>query len=268
MISIRTNSSTVIQQSTSSSSSIKNNQSCSLLGPFSILIQTFMALVILISLLIRRHREKPKRKLRIWTADVSKQIIGQAFVHFLNIFISDSLASSPTQGNPCALYFMNILIDTTLGVFILYIALRSITSLITYTFERPASSLGLLTGTYPYPFLMSWSKQLAVYLLSLVILKLVVVWMFWLGGESLTRFGDRIINGISSDGKVQVLMVVMVGPTCLNVMQFLLVDSFIKHHLEELDDYEEDEQEGLDHLEQTGTDEDQNLLRSKKFPSS
>lgn len=27
-------------------------------------------------------------KLRIWTADVSKQVIGQLFVHFLNLFIS------------------------------------------------------------------------------------------------------------------------------------------------------------------------------------
>ncbi|KAI9631507.1 hypothetical protein KEM48_014256 [Puccinia striiformis f. sp. tritici PST-130] len=70
-----------------------DTQTCSLLGPFSILIQAIMALIILASLLYKRHREKPKRKYRIWTADVSKQVLGQAFVHMLNIFISDSMAS-------------------------------------------------------------------------------------------------------------------------------------------------------------------------------
>jgi hypothetical protein len=91
-----------------------DTDTCSLLGPFSILIQGIMALIILASLLYKRHREKPKRqymlliplliprrhlliwwstlsptgKYRIWTADVSKQVLGQAFVHMLNIFIS------------------------------------------------------------------------------------------------------------------------------------------------------------------------------------
>lgn len=46
--------------------------------------------------------------------DVSKQIIGQMFVHGLNVLISDVL-SHLSAGNACVLYFLNILIDTTLG---------------------------------------------------------------------------------------------------------------------------------------------------------
>ncbi|PLW15966.1 hypothetical protein PCANC_16134 [Puccinia coronata f. sp. avenae] len=189
-----------------------DTDTCSLLGPFSILIQGIMALIILASLLYKRHREKPKRKYRIWTADVSKQVLGQAFVHMLNIFISDSMASLPSKGNPCALYFMNIFIDTTIG-----------------SLGRTPSSLGLSSGTYPHPFLKSWLKQISIYFLGLVILKLFVIGLFWLGGEALVQFGNGVIEGISHDPKVQILMVVMVGPTILNVLQFLLIDSFIKH---------------------------------------
>lgn len=205
-----------------------DTDTCSLLGPFSILIQAIMAVIVLASLLYKRHREKPKRKYRIWTADVSKQVLGQAFVHMFNIFISDSMASLPSKGNPCALYFMNIFIDTTIGVFVLFLALNAITKLVCKTLKRTPASLGLSSGTYPHPFLASWLKQISIYFLGLVILKLFVIGLFWLGGEALVQFGNGVIEGISHNPKVQILMVVMVGPTILNVLQFLLIDSFIK----------------------------------------
>lgn len=46
--------------------------------------------------------------------DVSKQVVGQMFVHGINVFVSD-LGSNHTEGNACVFYFLNILIDTTLG---------------------------------------------------------------------------------------------------------------------------------------------------------
>ncbi|KAG0148805.1 hypothetical protein CROQUDRAFT_654377 [Cronartium quercuum f. sp. fusiforme G11] len=206
-----------------------DTDTCSLLGPFALAIQGLMAIIVLGSLLVKRQREKPKRKFRIWTADVSKQVIGQAFVHSLNILISASLASRPTRGNACALYFINIFVDTTLGVFILYLILRFLTYLLSATLRLPPAALGLASGTYPRPFLLSWVKQLGLYLLALGILKVVVVGMFMVGGESLVRFGDRVIEAVSPNPRVQVVVVVMVGPTLLNVLQFLLIDSFIRH---------------------------------------
>lgn len=48
--------------------------------------------------------------------DVSKQIIGQMFVHGVNVLISGVVAHL-SSGNACVLYFLNILIDTTLGTY-------------------------------------------------------------------------------------------------------------------------------------------------------
>lgn len=50
------------------------------------------------------------------TLDISKQMLGQLFVHTLNVILS-SLGSIASEGanNPCSLYFLNIAIDTTIG---------------------------------------------------------------------------------------------------------------------------------------------------------
>lgn len=46
--------------------------------------------------------------------DVSKQVVGQMFVHGVNVLIS-GVVSHHTSNNACVSYFLNILIDTTLG---------------------------------------------------------------------------------------------------------------------------------------------------------
>lgn len=45
---------------------------------------------------------------------MSKQVAGQMFIHGLNVVISD-LGSQQFSGNACTFYFLNILVDTTLG---------------------------------------------------------------------------------------------------------------------------------------------------------
>ena len=84
------------------------------------------------SLVYKRHRETPKRPWAIWYVsyfimpvnsaqarlrrlfDVSKQVVGQMFVHGANLLVS-GMASHRTSGNACVSYFLNILIDTTIG---------------------------------------------------------------------------------------------------------------------------------------------------------
>lgn len=46
--------------------------------------------------------------------DVSKQVVGQMFVHTANL-LAAGLVSHHTDANACVNYFLNILIDTTFG---------------------------------------------------------------------------------------------------------------------------------------------------------
>lgn len=73
-----------------------------------------LGILVILSLVYKRQRESPKRPWRIWLFDVAKQLAGQMFVHGVNLLISDVVAHV-ASGNACVLYFLNILVDTTLG---------------------------------------------------------------------------------------------------------------------------------------------------------
>lgn len=77
-------------------------------------VQALLGLLVILSLVYKRHRESPKRPWNIWLFDVAKQLAGQMFVHGVNLLIS-GIVARVASGNACVLYFLNILIDTTLG---------------------------------------------------------------------------------------------------------------------------------------------------------
>ena len=78
------------------------------------IVQALLGLLVILSLVYKRQRESPKRPWNIWLFDIAKQLAGQMFVHGVNLLISGVVAHV-ASGNACVLYFLNILIDTTLG---------------------------------------------------------------------------------------------------------------------------------------------------------
>ncbi len=105
---------------------------CHLLGPFALLVQGALGAVAVLSLVLKRYRESPKRPWRIWFFDVSKQIFGSMLLHVFNIAMSlfattdvvnaaktvvaqsgqDANGRSP---NPCSFYLLNLGIDVRLS---------------------------------------------------------------------------------------------------------------------------------------------------------
>jgi hypothetical protein len=121
--------------------------------------------------------------------DVSKQVIGQMFVHGVNLLASD-LVSDHTSGNACVSYFLNILIDTTFGEFpialviasslihsspgvaLIYFTLHALTNLFTNRLQLK----GFESGVYGTPPAFAfWIRQAAIYILSLTVMKTVVI---------------------------------------------------------------------------------------------
>ncbi|KAL8280555.1 hypothetical protein RQP46_007203 [Phenoliferia psychrophenolica] len=153
--------------------------------------------------------------------DVSKQIIGQAFVHASNVAISDLIARHKSD-NPCSLYALNIAVDTTLGVGILYLFLKALTSLLSRL--QPDS---FRTGDYGDPFSMRvWAKQACVYVAALGLMKLVVVLLFW-AVPSLFVLANWCLSWLTSDD-AQVVFVMLIFPLVMNLIQFLTIDSILK----------------------------------------
>ncbi|GAA6003575.1 hypothetical protein JCM10207_000395 [Rhodosporidiobolus poonsookiae] len=193
---------------------------CRLLGPFALIIQAVMGAVVLGSLVVKRMREKPRRKWKIWLGDVGKQVVGQAFVHASNVAISDLIATHRSD-NPCSLYALNILIDTTLGVLLLYYFLRLSTHMM-HRFQPLYQ-----TGFYGQPFSLAlWGEQAAVYVACLAAMKVVVLAFFWIlpGMEDAMTWA---LSWLTSD-EAQVFVVMLVLPLIMNLFQFLMVDSILK----------------------------------------
>ena len=105
------------------------NGECRLLGPFALVVQGALGALALLVLVLKRWRERPRRPVKIWFFDASKQVVGSILLHLANLFMSmlssgDFDAASQVQEiatalqddqgrrpNPCSFYLLNLAID-------------------------------------------------------------------------------------------------------------------------------------------------------------
>ena len=105
---------------------------CKLLGPFALIVQGALGALALLSLVFKRWRERPRRPVKIWFFDVSKQVVGTFLLHLANLGMSmfssgsfdvatktpDDISTSVqaddgTMPNPCSFYLLNLAIDVS-----------------------------------------------------------------------------------------------------------------------------------------------------------
>jgi hypothetical protein len=110
---------------------------CNLLGDFALFVQGALGLLAVSSLAVKRLREHPRRPLKIWFFDVSKQVFGSVLLHLANVLMSmlssgqfDVLSEAQAtalpaaasddgaQPNPCSFYLLNLAIDVRILPFL------------------------------------------------------------------------------------------------------------------------------------------------------
>lgn len=118
----------------------QDNDECKLLGPFALLIQGALGILALMSLVWKRWHETPRRPIKVWSFDVSKQVFGSVLLHLANLLMSmfssgdfditqaamvdTTAAASGAAGgfvqdaqkdkpNPCSFYLLNLAIDVS-----------------------------------------------------------------------------------------------------------------------------------------------------------
>ncbi|EXJ76386.1 uncharacterized protein A1O5_00894 [Cladophialophora psammophila CBS 110553] len=219
---------------------------CKLLGPFAILVQGALGALALLSLVFKRWRERPQRPIKVWSFDVSKQVVGSILLHLLNLLMSlfssgqigegvvnaaaSTVGSETTaeyQPNPCSFYLLNLGIDTTLGIPILIGILKILTLGARYTpLANPPESVE--SGRYGTPPKTAWwAKQCLLYFLGLIGMKICVFIIFqlcpWLG-----RVGDWALGWTEGNEAVQIAFVMFIFPLIMNAAQYYIIDTFIK----------------------------------------
>ncbi|EMC95761.1 hypothetical protein BAUCODRAFT_148638 [Baudoinia panamericana UAMH 10762] len=220
---------------------------CHLLGPFALLIQGLLGAFALLSLVFKRYRENPKRPWRIWFFDVSKQVFGSMLTHVLNLAMSmlssvDMVNAAKKAGvtsaindpegrmpNPCSFYLLNLAIDTTLGIPVLYLLLKVLHALFLHTaVAKPPESIQ--SGHYGPPGgppKWSWYlKQLMIYFIGLVFMKLFVFFLF-AAIPQLPWIGDWALRWTKGNEVLEVTFAMFVFPLAMNAVQYWVIDNFI-----------------------------------------
>lgn len=232
---------------------------CQLLGPASIIIQSIMGVLIIMVLLLKRTYETPKRKLRIWLYDIIKQLGGSLVIHLLNIMLSlwkhDGMnmcrkRDGNSEEDECDWYFVNLLMDTTLGIPILYYILHWIESIGTYCHIENIKSGDYFTTTptnedetthlecgfdknhhsHRHPQFQAFLKQFGIFIMALIIMKF-IIYMILNYMEPLAYLIANLVIGWSDPWpNFQVFLVMFVCPVLLNCFQYVCVDNIIKLH--------------------------------------
>ncbi|KAF2687988.1 hypothetical protein K458DRAFT_360883 [Lentithecium fluviatile CBS 122367] len=223
-----------------------DNGECHLLGPYALLVQGALGLLAVSSLVYKRWRERPRRPIKIWFFDVSKQVFGSVLLHLANILMSmlssgsfDVAAKTKAtaqyagqddegnQPNPCSFYLLNIFIDTTIGIPILLLLLKILhRGFLLTPLARPAESIR--SGNYGHPPRATWwLKQSVIYFLGLFGMKLCVFiifqllpWIAWVG--------DWALRWTEGNEAIQITFVMFIFPLIMNALQYWIIDGFIK----------------------------------------
>lgn len=201
--------------------------SCHLFDGFALAVQFLLGSLAMASLLIKRYHEHPRREPLIWFYDVSKQALGSSFIHMLNVGVSSFSRgdTSPSQ-NPCVWYLLNLLLDTTLGVGVLYVVLKLLNRL----FDHLGFKQAVASGYYGKPPQFSiWLSQFSVFLMGLIIMKILVVIIIEIF-PSVVELGHFLLSPLEKlgDTRYQIVVVMLLVPLVMNVIQFWLTDQIIK----------------------------------------
>ncbi|KAG7663767.1 uncharacterized protein J8A68_002714 [[Candida] subhashii] len=235
---------------------------CELIGTFSLITQAFLGLLCLSSLIVKRFYEYPiRRTWQVWSFDVSKQLIGAFGVHMFNVILSvvktapdEDDGSGATRklfvrlvsngGNvgggdddstqdPCDWYFLSIVFDCTIGVYILYLVFKAFNKILRKHFHITQIESGEYGPDPNKPSFKAFFKQLGVYFISLMITKVILYGivecfeqeLLWITSHVLLVWLDQYPE------EIEIFMVMFVVPIVMNCLQLVLIDNFIRNQL-------------------------------------
>ncbi|XP_030575990.1 transmembrane protein 110, like isoform X2 [Archocentrus centrarchus] len=223
---------------------------------FGVLIQGLLAIVAFSTLMLKRFREPVgiRRPWRIWFFDTSKQAIGALFIHFANVFLS-----TLTKEDPCSLYLMNFLLDATLGMLVIWLAVKLVSKLVEYK-----QWTLLIFGEYgDPPQAAAWLGQCGVYMLIMVLEKGVISLVLLIPGWS--KLQEVLLSYIANP-QLELALVMLIVPFIVNSIMFWVVDSLMMRKyktMKGLDDSSDSSVKKAESLPWMDSEESQVLLSAE-----
>merc|ERR1719162_88033 len=114
-------------------------QECRVLaGDVAILMQVLLFVCSVAALIFKYRRESGDRTPSEFLMDSTKQLIGAGWIHVLNLSFAKGLEAHFQGTDECQWYWVNIMLDCTLGVAVEYLLLIILTRLIKTQFADSA----------------------------------------------------------------------------------------------------------------------------------
>jgi len=193
-------------------------------------MQAFLFACCVVVLMLKFRRESGDRTPSEFLMDSSKQLIGAGWIHVLNLSFAKGLAAHFEAGDECNWYWLNIMLDCTLGVAVEYILMLLLTSCIQKM--QPSHADDFDTGHYKGQdgscHAGKYFKQLFLWLVIVTLMKLSMCTIMALGHTSLTSLAQASLAPVSNNATLKLFVVMIVTPVCMNIFQFWMVDNFIK----------------------------------------
>ncbi|KAL7640255.1 UNVERIFIED_CONTAM: hypothetical protein RMT77_009669 [Armadillidium vulgare] len=200
--------------------SSNNTQVCgsdALTSSYGWIIQGILATLVFGLLVVKRFCEpvNHRRSWLVWFYDTSKQGFGSIIVHFANVFLAEYFI-----GDPCTWYIVSFLLDSTLGLLIVWVGIR-----LSIHIGRTKGMPTLLFGEYGCPpSIHAWGHQCLIYILILFIEKVIITVLMAFPIWSGVR--DLILSPFH-DPKVEVVFAVVIIPFFVNALIFWVTDNFL-----------------------------------------
>ncbi|XP_069681606.1 store-operated calcium entry regulator STIMATE-like [Periplaneta americana] len=190
---------------------------CNITDMFGWFLQVLLAALAFTCLILKRFCEPryERRPWLIWFYDTSKQGMGALVIHLANVYLATTF-----QGDPCTWYIINFLLDSSIGLGIIYVGIR-----LSQYLSRVKRWEAINFGEYGKPpSVNAWLAQCCLYVLLMVIVKICITLLIQLDFWDEVR--DFILSPIT-DPKVEVVIVMLIIPFFINALMFWVTDNFL-----------------------------------------
>ena len=130
----------------------------------------------------------------------------------------------------CGVYFINFVLDVTVGMFFSYCFLITIQHLARKYCSTKFSN-SLRSGYYgdtPSQYCKTWLIQLTLWLCIIFMTKIIMSGLLYVLWYPLVITGDWLFANFSGHRKAELITVMIICPCFLNAFQFWIQDSFLK----------------------------------------
>lgn len=208
-------------------------QECHLLGKFGSFgwwLQVFLGSACFCSLIYKRFTDPVRRPWRIWFMDTSKQGFGQLMGHFLNIGLSKAFDEWLTaEADPCEWYWINLSMDCTLGLIVIFCSLRILQRLYRSRWvNRPELAK---SGEYgDPPDMRIFRRQLLDYQ-GLVFWEKVVLTGITVNFQTeLAAVANGLLGWLDTYPRAKLIVVMVITPIFLNIFFLWMADNLLQNN--------------------------------------